>query len=699
MAVPHDYAERVYAGVLGKIIGVYLGRPFEGWSNQRIEAELGEINTFVHARMGKPLIVPDDDISGTFVFLRALSDAGVRRDLTAAAVGRAWLNYLVEGRTVLWWGGMGNSTEHTAYLRLKSGMQAPESGAMATNTQVVAEQIGAQIFVDGWAMVAPADPQLAVHLAGAAASVSHDGVAVQAAQVLAALEALAFTESDLDTLMDTALALIASGSLLHRLYGDVRAWANAHGPDWRSTLARIQQTYGYDAYGGNCHVVPNHALIVMALVHGEGDFRRSLSIVNTAGWDTDYNSGNLGCLLGIRNGLTGIDRDLREPVADRMLISSADAGGSVSDAVRIADYVVSLGLQLSRSATSSPGAGHGRDARFHFEYPGSVQGFSVEPGGQPASLENQAGISRTGQRVLAIRYHEVPAGGRVRVATATCFPLDGDLGGYAMHGSPTLHGGQQVRAAVLADSGNQGGVTVRLSATVVTSAGRQRLHGGDARILHGKSADLLFDLPDTGGSPVIDVAVELVGVAPGGTLYLDHLDWRGVPAAALGRPAEESGLGPWSRAWVNGVDALVSTPGQEDVRLLHNAGTGLLIRGSRDWRDYTFKATVRVHMARAGGIGVRVQGMRRYYALMIVGSEVQLQRCCHTVTVLASAPLPAAPGSPLLLRLSARGEHLEAVVNDTLRLQARDVTLDGGGVALLCNEGRVEITSPVIRPL
>lgn len=24
------YRERVYAGVLGKIIGVYLGRPFEG---------------------------------------------------------------------------------------------------------------------------------------------------------------------------------------------------------------------------------------------------------------------------------------------------------------------------------------------------------------------------------------------------------------------------------------------------------------------------------------------------------------------------------------------------------------------------------------------------------------------------------------------------------------------------------------------
>ena len=43
MQLPSDYVERVYAGVLGKIIGVYLGRPFEGWTYDRIMQELGEI--------------------------------------------------------------------------------------------------------------------------------------------------------------------------------------------------------------------------------------------------------------------------------------------------------------------------------------------------------------------------------------------------------------------------------------------------------------------------------------------------------------------------------------------------------------------------------------------------------------------------------------------------------------------------------
>ena len=126
MAIPADYEDRVYAGVLGKIIGVYLGRPFEGWRYERIMDRLGEVHYYVHEQLGKPLIVTDDDISGTFTFIRALSDCDNSPDVTAEQIGECWLNYIIEERTVLWWGGMGRSTEHTAYMRLKAGVKPPE---------------------------------------------------------------------------------------------------------------------------------------------------------------------------------------------------------------------------------------------------------------------------------------------------------------------------------------------------------------------------------------------------------------------------------------------------------------------------------------------------------------------------------------------------------------------------------------------
>ena len=111
--LPNDYAERVYAGVLGKVIGVYLGRPFEGWTYEKIQEQLGDIEYYVHNKLNVPLIVTDDDISGTFTFVRALADNHFDVDITAQQIGETWLNYLIEKRTILWWGGLGNSTEHT----------------------------------------------------------------------------------------------------------------------------------------------------------------------------------------------------------------------------------------------------------------------------------------------------------------------------------------------------------------------------------------------------------------------------------------------------------------------------------------------------------------------------------------------------------------------------------------------------------
>lgn len=96
-----EYREKVYAGVLGKIIGVYLGRPFEGWSHERIIKELGEVWYYVHEKLKSLLIVTDDDISGTFTFLRALDDnPEIGSEISSELIGEAWLNYIIEDTTV-----------------------------------------------------------------------------------------------------------------------------------------------------------------------------------------------------------------------------------------------------------------------------------------------------------------------------------------------------------------------------------------------------------------------------------------------------------------------------------------------------------------------------------------------------------------------------------------------------------------------
>ena len=204
MNLDENFQEKVYAGVLGKIIGVYLGRPFEQWSNELIMKTFGPIEYYVNEQVNKPLIVPDDDITGTFSFIRAISDYGNQFNISSKNIGQTWLNNIVEGETILWWGGVGHSTEHTAFQNLKNGIAAPQSGSYKTNGKGISEQIGAQIFIDGWAMVCPGDPEKASDLAMRAASVSHDGEAVYGAQVIASIESLAFVETDITILLEAA---------------------------------------------------------------------------------------------------------------------------------------------------------------------------------------------------------------------------------------------------------------------------------------------------------------------------------------------------------------------------------------------------------------------------------------------------------------------------------------------------------------
>lgn len=129
--------DAVYAGVLGKIIGVYFGRPVEGWSYARIQEQFGQIRSYVHSQVGSSIIEVDDDISGTFTFVKALRENGMPSSLESRQTGLHWLNKVIEEKTIFWWGGLFRSTEHTAYLRLKEGIDAPDSGSMAYNGKTV----------------------------------------------------------------------------------------------------------------------------------------------------------------------------------------------------------------------------------------------------------------------------------------------------------------------------------------------------------------------------------------------------------------------------------------------------------------------------------------------------------------------------------------------------------------------------------
>jgi ADP-ribosylglycohydrolase len=685
-ALSANYAERVYAGVLGKLIGVYVGRPVEGWSYDRITERFGEIDRYVQDPDGAPLVVTDDDLGGTFTFLRALPDHGNDPNLTPAQIGDAWLNYIVEGRTIIWFGGLGDSTEHTAYFRLSNGTPAPASGSMALNGKSVSEQIGSQIFIDGWGMVAPGDPELAADFARRAASVSHDGEGIFGAQVIAAMVAQAFVEADLNALLDTAVSLIPVDSTIARVIADVREWHAAE-PDWRKTRQRIDAVYDVKTYCGNCHIVPNHALIILALLYGDDDFRKALTIVNTAGFDTDCNSGNVGAILGVKHGLAGIDGsgyDWRGPVADRLYLPTADGGRAITDAVRETYEIVNIGHALAGAPPLAPKGG----AKFHFSLPGSVQGFLAR--GEGLTVEHAAGRALDGAGALAIRWQADHGDGSLLASTATFTPPEAiDMPFYPMLASPTLYPGQEVRARVVADAANAEPVPMRLSIRYYGERDAEQTVTGPAEpVAPGGEANLAWSMPDLGGAPIFEVGIAVEpSAATAGGVYLDWMTWGGPPDVLLARPQDAGTM--WRRAWVDGVDRVESRR-DFPYRVSQDYGTGIMSQGTADWNDYRVSADVSIVLAQRAGIAARVGGMRRWYALLLCDDGMaRLVKNRDGEIVLAERPFPWDVDRVYRLALSMQGRRIVGELEGAPLLETMDEEdpLLAGGVGMVTTQG------------
>jgi ADP-ribosylglycohydrolase len=516
------------------------------------------------------------------------------------------------------------------------------------------------------------------------------------------MEAQAFVEPRLDALIDTALRFIPDDSIIRRLIHDVREWHAGQPLDWRATRARIVANYGYDKFGGNCHMVPNHALIIAALLHGDDDFQRSLMIVNTSGGDTDCNSGNVGCLLGIKNGLRGLETgpDWRGPVADRIYLSTADGGRAITDAAIETIHIVNSGRALAGEAPLAPKGG----ARFHFELPGAVQGFQPDQHAGSrgtASVENVVGHSVRGTRSLAVRYTHLATGRVGRVRTPTFIPPEAlTLPGYNFLLSPTLHSGQTVTASIEADPANDAPVTVGLYIQTYGADDKLAVTSGpEIELAPGARHDFSWRMPDTGGAPIAMIGVEVRSAARAdGVVYLDYLTWSGAPDVALKRPAAGGLL--WRRAWVDGVDQ-VDFRREEPYRLMQNQGTGLLIQGTADWVDYQVDVAVTPYMLEAGGIGVRVQGMRRYYALLLRRNGMaRLVKAMDGETVLAETGFAWRFGGSYRMSLQVSGPRIRAAIDGTVLfdLEDRDRPLAGGGVALIATEGRLSAETVYVRP-
>tara|TARA_R100000027_G_scaffold61554_3_gene52984 strand:+ start:13651 stop:15105 length:1455 start_codon:yes stop_codon:yes gene_type:complete len=201
---------------------------------------------------------------------------------------------------------------------LAEGILPPRSGAYNNWFQ---NGMGAAIRSELWACLAPGRPELAAAYAREDACLDHAGDGLYAEVLLAAMQSVAFVESNLDRIIDTGLRAIPEESEVARAIRDTRCWWNQAG-DWRKVREQILDKYGHENF---TNVTENLAFTLLALLEGGGDFGRSICTATNCGKDTDCTAATVGALLGIMDP-DSIEEKWLKPIGRDLVLSPEIVG-------------------------------------------------------------------------------------------------------------------------------------------------------------------------------------------------------------------------------------------------------------------------------------------------------------------------------------------------------------------------------------
>lgn len=614
--IPEDYVEKVYAGWLGKIIGVRHGSNIEGWSYEEIYKKYGEISDYLFEFKN---FAADDDTNGPIFFLRALEDYKCYSELKPEQVGLTWLNYAPFEHGFFWWGGYGKSTEHTAYLNLRSGIMAPRSGSIKQNGKAVAEQIGGQIFIDTWGLAVPCNYGLAADYARNAASVSHDGNGIYGSMFIAACISAAFNMKDIGSIINAGLSVIPKDCEYSIMASDIISYFNNNPNSWRDCYQFIKGNYGYDKYPGSCHIIPNAAIILLSLLYGDGDFSKSINVCNMCGWDTDCNAANVGAIVGVMVGLDGIEMKWRNPINDLLICSSVIGSLNIMDIPDSAFYIAKIGYKIAGAQMGNKWKDIivGKAAKFHFELPGSTHAFRLKADEKEKVklwLNQTTEVAHTGEGSLRVNADikcNTEENVKIKAFIKTYYrPSDFNDSRYDPAFSPILYPGQRLQAYVMSDN------DVSACLYILDGNSNTQFSSELTQLRKGEWVSLSYVIPPMCGACIEEAGVEFL--SPSGTLiaYIDDFDIKGEPSYTLDFSKERIEVWNFMHREISQMTILKGLWDLENGELSGSCNDfGEAYSGLYDMKNYTMKVVLAPVLGEYHNINFRVQGAIRSYAL------------------------------------------------------------------------------------
>lgn len=288
-----ELLDRIHGAWLGQLIGNLQGLPHEFKYMEKPRAELPEFTCGLPDGAWS-----DDDTDIEWVVIDAI-DRGEPPLIPYPRLRRLWLANMNDG---IW---VANRQARGLMFR---GLVPPWTGHAALNPHA-GYNLSGQFAVETYGIVAPGLPRTAADLGLHYARVAVSGEPLQAAQYWTSLVALAYVhEGPLPAMLAKALAAVDPASVQAEAVQHALTLFRKHPADWKAARQEVHERWVKPGVWNANATPPNAALVVLALLYGDGDFKKSLQYAFALGYDADCNTATVGTVLGARIGLSGLRR-------------------------------------------------------------------------------------------------------------------------------------------------------------------------------------------------------------------------------------------------------------------------------------------------------------------------------------------------------------------------------------------------------
>lgn len=285
----NSFLDKVHGCWYGKCIGGAAGAPVEGIK------KVIEVNDFTE--IFNPDL-PNDDLDLQLLWLDVLKSKGTvinSCDLADAWVEKCWYPFSEYGYFL------------KNYMR---GVKPPYSGII--NNSFFKEGMGCPIRSEIWGIISAGNPELASQYAYMDACLDHADNSVYAEQFLAVIESMAFVENDMNKLISIGMSYIPKDSKLYKCFETIIKLYNEK-EDWLSARKVVLNKYSHPDF---TNVVQNLGFVLIALLWGQCDMRKTINIALKCGYDTDCTCASAASVVGIINGFNGLGAEITDLIND-----------------------------------------------------------------------------------------------------------------------------------------------------------------------------------------------------------------------------------------------------------------------------------------------------------------------------------------------------------------------------------------------